>query len=98
MKRYTEDYKQYVETRELLRARLFYGTGSSEFCKLFLEMKMKDDSKNAERSSMKSLKSTEKAQKYSKLIYKLSYSRTCPTNVPESFYLDSFTGEPNLQE
>ena len=44
VKHYIEDCEQYVETREMLRARLFYGTGSSEFsCKLFLEVKMKDE-------------------------------------------------------
>ena len=44
VKHYIEDCEQYVETRETLRARLFYGTGSSEFsCKLFLEAKMKDE-------------------------------------------------------
>ena len=77
MKRYIKDYKQYVETRELLRARLFYGTGSSEFsCKLFLEMKMKDEFQECREIINEVFEETAKAQKYSKLIYKLSYNRT----------------------
>ena len=44
VKHYIEDCEQCVETRETLKARLFNGTGSSEFsCKLFLEVKMKDE-------------------------------------------------------
>ena len=44
VKHYIEDCEQYVETRETLKARLFYGTGSSEFSyKLFLEVKTKDE-------------------------------------------------------
>ena len=41
---YIEDCEQYEEIREMLRSRLFYGTGSSEFsCKLFLGVKVKDE-------------------------------------------------------
>ena len=51
MKRYTEDCKQYEEIREILRSRLFYGTGSGEFsCKLFLGVKMKDELQDMEKS------------------------------------------------
>ena len=41
---YIEDCEQYEEIREMLRSRLFYGTGISEFfCKLFLGVKVKDE-------------------------------------------------------
>ena len=39
MKHLIEECEQYEEIREMLRSRLFYGTGNSEFSrKLFLEV------------------------------------------------------------
>lgn len=44
MTHYIEDCEQYEEFREILRPRLFYGTGTSKFsCKLFLGVKVKDE-------------------------------------------------------